>query len=461
MQRVPVTESQGRVHTVDRDRRRAARSRRESTSRSIRPTSRSTRSKRRAPAASTSTRPSRRFASRTCRPASSSRAARTFAIAKSRARDADAARDALDRKQREDEEAVGSLRRSQVGTGDRSEKIRTYNFPQDRITDHRINRTSATFAAIMDGDLGQLVDGAASRRTSPITRRRDAADDASPRRCGDAIGARNDGESPRATRCCCSRTSGASAHGSSPTMTRVLAKTHASVRGALERSAPGMPVAYHRWQSRVSTGASSWSTRACWSRARRPSISLKRRSRFCARTTPSASLDVGTGSGAIAVTLAARIAERIVKATDISPAALAVARDNARRLDVCRARARFYHGDLADAGARAAARRDRREPAVRSERAAARAPDPVAFEPLVALDGGPDGLDPYRRLLARLPRLLNARRHRASRSGTRRRSDGLRELARARSRAHDRDRRDYAGSTASWRARTVKVPNPG
>ena len=62
-----------------------------------------------------------------------------------------------ERKRREAEEAVGSLRRSQVGTGDRSEKIRTYNYPQDRITDHRINQNFQNIKAILDGDMDRLI----------------------------------------------------------------------------------------------------------------------------------------------------------------------------------------------------------------------------------------------------------------------------------------------------------------
>jgi peptide chain release factor 1 len=53
---------------------------------------------------------------------------------------------------------ISSIRRNLVGSGDRSEKIRTYNFPQGRITDHRIKLTLHKIEAILDGDLEGLID---------------------------------------------------------------------------------------------------------------------------------------------------------------------------------------------------------------------------------------------------------------------------------------------------------------
>jgi peptide chain release factor 1 len=60
------------------------------------------------------------------------------------------------------EEAVTSMRRAQVGSGERSEKIRTYNFPQDRVTDHRIGLTLHNLPRIMAGELGPLIDALAT-----------------------------------------------------------------------------------------------------------------------------------------------------------------------------------------------------------------------------------------------------------------------------------------------------------
>jgi len=54
--------------------------------------------------------------------------------------------------------ARDAQRKSQVGTGDRSEKIRTYNFPQDRLTDHRVNYTRHNLPAVMDGDVQDVID---------------------------------------------------------------------------------------------------------------------------------------------------------------------------------------------------------------------------------------------------------------------------------------------------------------
>ena len=62
-----------------------------------------------------------------------------------------------DMKQREQNDAIASARKTQVGSGDRSEKIRTYNYPQSRVTDHRINKTIFSLSAFLNGDMGDIV----------------------------------------------------------------------------------------------------------------------------------------------------------------------------------------------------------------------------------------------------------------------------------------------------------------
>jgi len=68
----------------------------------------------------------------------------------------------LDLEQRKQEASITKQRRSQVGTGDRTEKIRTYNFPQDRISDHRISLTLHNLPRILEGELDELIDALAT-----------------------------------------------------------------------------------------------------------------------------------------------------------------------------------------------------------------------------------------------------------------------------------------------------------
>ncbi len=62
-----------------------------------------------------------------------------------------------DMKQRAQDEMIASTRKSQVGSGDRSEKIRTYNYPQSRITDHRINKTVFNLTGFLNGDMNDII----------------------------------------------------------------------------------------------------------------------------------------------------------------------------------------------------------------------------------------------------------------------------------------------------------------
>lgn len=69
----------------------------------------------------------------------------------------------LERAQQEQRAAIAAERRSAVGTGDRSEKIRTYNFPQNRVTDHRIGMTLHKLPQVLEGDLDELIDALVAR----------------------------------------------------------------------------------------------------------------------------------------------------------------------------------------------------------------------------------------------------------------------------------------------------------
>ena len=75
--------------------------------------------------------------------------AKAFALLKAKLYD-------IEQQQRHDAEA--ELRKSQIGTGDRSEKIRTYNFPQGRVTDHRIGLTLYKLDKVMNGDIQEIID---------------------------------------------------------------------------------------------------------------------------------------------------------------------------------------------------------------------------------------------------------------------------------------------------------------
>lgn len=57
-----------------------------------------------------------------------------------------------------EDEKYASERHAQVGTGDRSERIRTYNYPQGRVTDHRINRTEYNLTKFVDGEIADMVE---------------------------------------------------------------------------------------------------------------------------------------------------------------------------------------------------------------------------------------------------------------------------------------------------------------
>jgi peptide chain release factor 1 len=81
----------------------------------------------------------------------------------------------LQKEQEERREEVDGVRRSMVGSGDRSERIRTYNYPQGRVTDHRINLTLYKLDAITDGDLGEITQALMASNQAELLRSMEVA----------------------------------------------------------------------------------------------------------------------------------------------------------------------------------------------------------------------------------------------------------------------------------------------
>ena len=91
---------------------------------------------------------------------------------------------------RKQQEAVGSLRRLQVGSGERAEKIRTYNFRENRVTDHRIKLTLNKLDRIIDGDVEELVTALRTERQAALLQ--EASGDTSPRSASASSGGDDD-----------------------------------------------------------------------------------------------------------------------------------------------------------------------------------------------------------------------------------------------------------------------------
>ena len=314
---------------------------------------------------------------------------------------------------------IAQDRRSQVGTGERSEKIRTYNFPQSRITDHRIGFTTHQLPAVLDGELDQLIDAVVTHFQSEDLK---ALRDGFGMRLIEHVNAARD-----------QLASAGLAAADAAFDAEVLARhalgwdraTYLSGRG--DRPPESFAARYGAFvtrRARREPVSCIVGVREFWGldfeltrdvlMPRPDSELIVEEALSLVAATPDANrwtiVDVGTGSGCLAVSLACGLPEARVVATDVSADALAVARRNADRHNVADrvhfVRTRFFDGlnaapDLIVANM----------PYVPTLAVDQLAPEVRSWEPRVALDGGGDGLDLIRELAVRAERQLTPGTH--------------------------------------------------
>lgn len=301
------------------------------------------------------------------------------------------------------QDAIAKDRRSQVGTGERSEKIRTYNFKENRVTDHRIGFTMHQLDAALDGDMNELIDAATSHFTAE--KLKDATGEKTPpESVAQAIARARDallrGGIPHDE-----------AHGDAEVLARhVLGWDLARLAVSMREIPPasfqdhyGAAIARRLQREPVSQIVGH---REFWGldfEVTRDVLTPRPETEFAVQAVldlgyGSVVMDIGTGSGCIAIALATELPDMRFVASDASLAAIRVARRNAVRHHVGN-RIAFLHSELLppqdDVDIIVS-----NPPYIPASQEDTLAPEVRLFEPHEALFGGADGLDFYRRLLS-------------------------------------------------------------
>jgi len=305
----------------------------------------------------------------------------------------------FDIEQRKQQDEITRERRSQVGTAERSEKIRTYNYPQNRVTDHRIGLTLHNLPAILQGELDELM---------PPRRRQ--------RSWGKLQVSLKD-ELRKAENAFTSHHIDDARIEAELLLMHILGVGRAELYTRLDEPLP--PSAMERFwysvQNRLCHEPTAYILKQCQfygldlyidSRALipRPETELlveevlKFANRHFSSESPFSIAEVGTGSGAIAIAIALHLPGAEIYATDISADALEVARINCQKYKVTE-KVHLLLGDMLQPLSESVNIILANLPYVRDGEMDSLSPEIREFEPGIALAGGVDGLDKIRLLL--------------------------------------------------------------